>query len=151
MQLKKEFHTHYYQLYKKGMTHTMVSLQGLHSGDTLRCPNISASMGLKSFCPWCHKLSRNTETITIHLCEVHLQMAIACKICWALAGMTAENILDHQLGCNGKHDNKCTECDAHEGHGKEQKSHKLKKKTSKSWGQKGASELLRSDAAKKSH
>ena len=79
--------TLYYWLYEKGMIHTMVGLQGLHLGDALKHPSISAGIGLKLFCPWCLKLGGNMETITIHLCEVHYQMAIACDICHAFASM----------------------------------------------------------------
>ena len=32
VQSLEQFHAHYYWLYRKGMTHTMVGLQGLHSG-----------------------------------------------------------------------------------------------------------------------
>ena len=46
VQYLKQYHAHYYQLYKKNMTHTMVSLQGLHLGKAFRCLNISASVGL---------------------------------------------------------------------------------------------------------
>ena len=56
------------------MTHVMVILQGFHSGDALRYPNISACVGLKSFCPWCLKMDSNMETIAIHLHKVHYQM-----------------------------------------------------------------------------
>ena len=52
----KQYYTHYYQLYEKGTTRAMVGLQGLHSGDAFRCSNISSSVGLKSFFPWCFKL-----------------------------------------------------------------------------------------------
>ena len=45
----KQFHTCYYQLYGKGMTCAMVGLQGLHQGNTLKCPSISAGVGLKLF------------------------------------------------------------------------------------------------------
>ena len=145
VQSLKQFHSHYYQLYQKGMTHTMVSLQGLYSGDALRCPNISAGVGLKSFCPWCLKLSGNPETITIHLWKVHYWMAIWCDICWAFAGMSMQNVLDHQMGCKGNCNKMHVECKVH---GKAPKSHKKKK--SKSWEPKGTTELLGSDAAKKS-
>ena len=37
VQSLKYFHAHFYQLYEKGTTCAMVSLQGLHSGDALRC------------------------------------------------------------------------------------------------------------------
>ena len=47
VQLLKQFHACFYWLYKKGINCAMVSLQGLHLGDALRCPNISASLGLK--------------------------------------------------------------------------------------------------------
>ena len=56
MQSLKQFHTHFYRLYEKGMTQSMVSLQGLNTSDAFRCSNISASMGLKSFFPWCLNL-----------------------------------------------------------------------------------------------
>ena len=52
----KQYHTHYYRLYEKGMTRAMIGLQGLHLGDTFRHSNISSSVELKSFCPWCFKL-----------------------------------------------------------------------------------------------
>ena len=63
----KQFHTHYYWLYGKGMTHTMVGLQSLHLGDALKCPSISAGTGFKSFYPWCLKLGGNMEMFTVHL------------------------------------------------------------------------------------
>ena len=77
----------------------MVALQSFHLGDALRNPNISTCMRLKLFCSWCLKLGRNTETITTLLWEVHYQMVIVCNICWALAGMSAQNVLDHWRGC----------------------------------------------------
>ena len=95
VQSLKQFHAHFCQLYKKGMTHVRDSLLGLHSRNALRCPNISASMGLKSFWPWCYKLGRNTETTFIHLWEVHCRMVIMCDICQAFAGMTIQNILGY--------------------------------------------------------
>ena len=52
----KQYHAHYYQLYKMGTTRAMVGFQRLHSGDAFRCSNISSSVGIKSFCPWCFKL-----------------------------------------------------------------------------------------------
>ena len=81
VQLLKQFQTHYYQLYEKGMTHAMMGLQGLHLSDAPKYPHISAGMGLKSFSPWCLKLGANTETITIHLFKVHYGMAVVCDIC----------------------------------------------------------------------
>ena len=101
----------------------MVGLQGLHLGKAFRCHNISACMGLKSFCPWCLKLGGNKETITIHLREVYYRMTIVCNICQAFAGMNAQNILDHQVKCKIKCDKEHAE---HEGHGKASKSHKKK-------------------------
>ena len=108
----KQFHTCYYQLYKKGMFCAMVGLQGLHLGDAFKCPSISAVVGLKSFHSWCLKLGGNTEMITVHLCEVHYQMAVACDICWAFASMAAQNIQDYWLECKEKHDKECAEGDA---------------------------------------
>ena len=52
----KQYHAHYYWLYKKGTVMAMVGLQGLHPGDGFRCSNVSSSVGLKLFCPWCFKL-----------------------------------------------------------------------------------------------
>ena len=89
---------------QEGHAQTMVNLQELSSGNAFRCPNVSASVGLKSFCPWCLKLGGNTETIAIHLWDVHYRMAIVCKICQALTGMSTQNILDHHSGCKEKHD-----------------------------------------------
>ena len=94
------------------MTCSMVSLQGLYLGDAFRHPNVSTSVGLKSFCPWCLKLGRNTETIAICLWQVHYMMVIMCDICWVFACMSAQSILDHHLGCKTKHDKECAE---HEG------------------------------------
>ena len=118
VQSLKQFHTHFYWLYEKGMTGAMVGLQGLHLGNVIRCPNISAGVELKSFWPWCFKLGRNTETI-VYLWEVHYRMAIMCDICLAFAGMTTQSVLDHCSGCKMK-DMEC------EGHEKAQKFHKKK-------------------------
>ena len=52
----KQYHAHYNCFYKKEMTRAMVGLQGLHSSDAFRCSNMSSSVGLKPFCPWCFKL-----------------------------------------------------------------------------------------------
>ena len=59
--LLKQYCTHYYWFYERGMTRAMVGLQGLHSSDAFWCSIVSASVGLKSFCPWCFKLGGNTE------------------------------------------------------------------------------------------
>ena len=56
VQSLKQFHAHFYQLYEKGMTWAMFGFQSLHTSDAFRCFNVSASMGLKSFAPWCLKL-----------------------------------------------------------------------------------------------
>ena len=53
------------------MTCAMVDLQGLYLGEAFVHPKVSVSVGLKPFCPLCLKLDRNTETIVIHLWEVH--------------------------------------------------------------------------------
>ena len=52
----KQYHACVYWLYEKGITRALVGLQGLHSGETFKCSNVSSSVGLKSFCPWCFKL-----------------------------------------------------------------------------------------------
>ena len=52
----KQYHVHYYWLYEKEMPRAMIGLQRLHSDHAFRCPNISSSVGLKLFCPWCFKL-----------------------------------------------------------------------------------------------
>ena len=41
----------------------MVGLQGLSLNDAFWHLNVSASKGLKSFCPWWFKFGGNTETI----------------------------------------------------------------------------------------
>ena len=51
----KQFHADYYRLYEKGTTRAMVSLQGLHLSNAFQYSNMSASVGQKSFCPWCFK------------------------------------------------------------------------------------------------
>ena len=119
------------------MTHAMVSLQGLHTDDAFRCPNVSTSMGLKLFCPRCLKLGRNTKTIAIHLWEVHYRMAIMCDICRAFAGMSTQSILDHCSGCKAKCNKEPAE------HGEPMKAPKRKKK---SQGQKEASKSHGLDA-----
>ena len=77
----------------------MVSLQGLHVGDAFRHPTVSASVGLKSFCPWCLMMGRNTKIIAIHLSEVHYRMVIMCDIYRAFASLSTQNVLDHFSGC----------------------------------------------------
>ena len=57
----KQFHAHLYRLYEKGTTRAIVSLQGQHSSDAFKHPNILASVGLKLFCPWCFKFGGNTK------------------------------------------------------------------------------------------
>ena len=52
----KQYYTQFYHFYEKGSTRATVCLQGFHSGDAFHCSNVAASMGLKSFCPWCFKL-----------------------------------------------------------------------------------------------
>ena len=54
--LLKQYHAHHYQFYERGMTRAMVGLQGLHLSNAFQHSNLSASGGLKSFCPWCFKL-----------------------------------------------------------------------------------------------
>ena len=54
--LLKQNHDHFYHFYEKGMTRAMVGLQGLHLSDAFRHSNVSSSVGLKSFGPWCFKL-----------------------------------------------------------------------------------------------
>ena len=130
VQSLKQFHTHFYQLYEKGMTHTTVVLQGLHLGSALKHPSICAGVGLKSFCLWCFKLSRSTEMVAIHLLEVHYQMAIACDICWVFASMTVQNIWDHQPVCKGNSNKEHMEHEACEAHGKAQKSQDSKRNQS---------------------
>ena len=69
--LLKQYHTYHYWFYEKGTMRAMVGLPGLHTSDAFQCCNVSASVGLKSFCPWCFKLRGNMETIATHLREVH--------------------------------------------------------------------------------
>ena len=56
VQSLKQFHTCYYQLYEKGLTHAMVGMQGLNLCNAPKCPSISVGVGLKSFFPWCLRL-----------------------------------------------------------------------------------------------
>ena len=95
----KQYHTHYYRFYKKGITRAMPGLQGLHISDTFWHSNISTGVGLKSFCPWCFKLGRNTETIAVHLREVHYGLAIVCDFCQSFASMLVQVVLKHYSGC----------------------------------------------------
>ena len=68
----------------------------------------------------------NTETIAIHLREVHYRMAIVCDICQVFSGMNAQVILEHHSGCKTKCDKEHAE---QEGQEKEKKSHKKKSKS----------------------
>ena len=86
----KQYHVQYYQFYEKWTTRAMVG------------SNMSASVGLNSFCPWCFKLGGNTETIAIHLREVHYQLAITCDICKSFASMLVQIILEHHSTCKAK-------------------------------------------------
>ena len=87
----------------------MVGLPGLHMSDDFRCSNVLASMGLKSFCPWCLKIGGNTETIVIHLRKFHYRMAIVCNICQSFTSMNAQVILEHCSECKAKCNKECTE------------------------------------------
>ena len=98
----KQFHAHYFRLYKKGTTRTMVGLQGLHTSNAFWHPNVLASMGLKLFFLWCFKFGGNTKTITTHLKEVHYRLAIACNVCWTFASMSMQVVLEHQSRCRMK-------------------------------------------------
>ena len=83
----KQKHTHYYRFYKNGTMRAMVGLQGLYTSDAFRQFNMSSSVRLKSFCPWCFKLGGNTDTIATHLWEVHYRLAIVCDVCKVFASM----------------------------------------------------------------
>ena len=91
----KQFHVHFYRLYENRTTMAMVGLKGLLSSDTFWHLNMSASVGLKSFCPWCFKFRGNTETIATHLREVHYRLAIACDVCQSFASMSVQVVLEH--------------------------------------------------------
>ena len=141
VQSLKQFYACFYWLYETDMTLAMVSLQGLHLGDSFRCPNVSAGVGLKPFCPWCLKLGGNSKTIAIHLLEVYYRMAIVCNVCWAFVSMFTESILDHHSGYKVKPDKECAKCEG---------PTKAPKKKKMSQGQKEASQSHGPDAAKKS-
>ena len=47
----KQYHIHYYRLYKKGTVKAMVGLQGMYTSNAFWCFSVSSSIGLKSFCP----------------------------------------------------------------------------------------------------
>ena len=83
---------------------------------------ISYSVGLKSFCPWCLKLGRNTEMKATNLSEVYYRMMITCDLCKAFSSMYTQGILDHHSGCNAKYTKECAEQEGH----KKVKSHKRK-------------------------
>ena len=86
----KQYHTHYYYFYEKGMTRAMAGLQGLHLSNAFRCSNVSSSVGLKSFCPWCFKLGGTPETIATHLRELHYQLGITCNLIMSFASMSVQ-------------------------------------------------------------
>ena len=120
----KQYHTHYYCFYEKGMTRAMVCLQELHSNNAFRCSNVSSSVELKLFCPLCLKLGDNTEMIATHLREVHYHMAIACDLCKSFVSMSAQSTLEHYSEYKAKCTKECTEQKGH----KAEKSHKKKSK-----------------------
>ena len=105
----------------------MVGFQGLHLDDAFRCSNISYSVGLKSFCPWCFKLGGNTEMIATHLQEVHYRLAIVCDLYKSFTSMSAQSVSEHCSGCKAKCAKECAE---QEGKEKVRRSHKKK---SKAW------------------
>ena len=72
----KQFHASNYWLYEKGMKHTMVGLQVLHSGNVLKCPSISAGVWLKSFCSWYLKLGETWREL--------LSTSVKCTTRWQL-------------------------------------------------------------------
>ena len=98
----KQFHTCYYRFYEKQTTRAMVGLQGLHLSDAFQHLNILASVGLKSFCPWCFKFAGNTKTIATNLREVHYRLAIACNICQSFISISVLVVLEHQSRCRMK-------------------------------------------------
>ena len=81
VQSLKQFHACFYSLYEKGMIWAIVSFQGLHTSDAFRCPNISASVTLKSFWPWCLKLGGTPKQ--------SLSILVRCIIGWQLCVMYA--------------------------------------------------------------
>ena len=95
---------------------------------------MSASVGLKSFCPGCFKLWGNTKTIATHLWEVHYQLAISCDLCKSFASMSVQGILEHHSGCKVKHAIEHVE----------QEGHKVKKVTQEEvQGEKNRRKLLK--------
>ena len=100
--LLKQYHTNYYRFYEKWTSRAMVGLQGLHMSNAFSYSNASASVVIKSFCPWCFKLEANTEKIATHLREVHYWLAITCNIYKAFASMSVQIILEHHSGCKVK-------------------------------------------------
>ena len=68
------------------MTQAMVGLQGLHMSDAFRCSNILASMGLKSFCPWCLKFGGTPKwsLSTLERCITGWLLCVTCA-CHLLA------------------------------------------------------------------
>ena len=125
----KQYHAHYYRVYKKGTIRAMVGLQGLHSGNIFRCSNVSSSVVLKWVCLWCFKLGKNTEMIATHLQEVHYRLAIVCDLCKSFTSMSAWSVLECCSGCKAMHAKECTEQDGNK------KVKRLHKKKSKAWEQ----------------
>ena len=67
------------------------------------------------FSPWYFKLGGNTETIAIHLREVHYHLAIACDLCQSFASMLAQVVLEHHSGCKVQSHKKKTKVKKQEG------------------------------------
>ena len=52
----KQYHTRFHYFYEKGSNRAIIGLHRLHPNDVFWCLNVPASVGVKSFCPWCFKL-----------------------------------------------------------------------------------------------
>ena len=108
--LQRQYHTHYYHLHEKGMTRTMVDLQGLHSSDAFRLSNISSSVGLKSFFPlvlqaggqhWNNSYPSEGSALLTTLQDHWPLLANSVS---HLPSMSEQSILEHHLGCKTKHE-----------------------------------------------
>ena len=126
MQSVKQFHAHLYQLYEKGISQAMVSLQGLHMSDAFRYYNALTNMGLQSFYPRCLKLGGTPKQL--------LSILGRCITGWWLCVTYTSLLLAWMhwtswttiLGVMPSATRECTEL---EGQGNVKKSHKKKSKS----------------------
>ena len=105
LQSLRQCHACYYRLVWEGHYLCHSWLVRIAFGQCFQVPlTFPPSVGLKSFCPWCLKLGRNTKTIAI---STSGRYTIGWQSCatyaqWICHGMSAQSVFDHHSGCKAK-------------------------------------------------